>query len=224
MSHRSLIKIEINMKSEEKIHNDTLFNEIISTYNNPRHLMHKKMTHVLKYVQQGEALIDVGCGIGEFIVRLQDRFHTLAGVDISRPEIEFVKKRIGNSPKVFLHCGELESFHFPDEHFDVCLCLDVLEHVQSPPLLLQEINRILKKGGSLVVTVPNWYDIIVSKVLRLNPLHIHTFTPWRWMAILRKAGFKIRSYRAVDFPIIHSEFLSKRIPFLGMCVFILASK
>ena len=212
------------MKSEKKILNDTLFNEIISTYDNPRHLMHKKMTHVLKYVQQGEALIDVGCGIGEFTVRLKDRFHTLVGVDISQHEIEFAKKRIGSSQSIFFNCGELDSFHFPDEHFDVCLCLDVLEHVSDLPRLLQETHRILKRGGSIVVTVPNWYDIIVSKVLRLNPLHIHTFTPWRWMAILRKAGFKIRSYRAVDFPLIHSEFLSRKIPILGMCILIIAFK
>ena len=204
--------------------NDTLFNEIISTYNNPNHLMHKKMEHVLKCVQPGNAIIDVGCGIGEFIVRLQDRFHTLVGVDISQPEIEFAKKRIGNSSNVSLYCGELNSHHFPNEHFDVCLCLDVLEHVPDLPRLLQETHRILKKGGSIVVTVPNWYDIIVSKVLRLNPLHIHTFTPWRWMAILKKAGFKIRTYRAVDFPVIHSEFLSKKIPFLGMYILIIAFK
>jgi len=182
------------------------------------------MTHVLKYVQQGEALIDVGCGIGEFTVRLKDRFHTLVGVDISQPEIEFAKKRIGNPSHVFLHCGKLESFHFPDEHFDVCLCLDVLEHVSDLPGLLKETHRILKRGGNIIVTVPNWYDIIVSKVLRLNPLHINTFTPWRWKAILKENGFEIRLYRAVDFPVIHSEFLSKKIPFLGMCVFILASK
>ena len=120
---RPLIQIGLNMKQEEKNFNDTLFNEIIITYNNPRHLMHKKMTDVLKYVQEGGALIDVGCGVGEFIFRLQDRFHTLGGVDISRPEIEFTQKRIGNSLNVFLHYGELESFHFRDKKgFDSKAC------------------------------------------------------------------------------------------------------
>jgi ubiquinone/menaquinone biosynthesis C-methylase UbiE len=217
-------KFRLGMKQKEKNLNDTLFNEAISIYNNPHHLMHKKMVRVLKHIQPGDTLLDVGCGIGEFVVRLQDRFHTLVGVDISQAAIEFAKKRIGNSPNVVLHCGELESLHFPDEHFDVCLCLDVLEHVSNIPLVLQETHRILKKGGSLFVTVPNWYDIIVSKVLRLNPLHINTFTPWRWKAILKENGYKIQFYRAVDFPIVHSEFLSKRIPFLGMCILIIAFK
>ncbi|MEW6376487.1 MAG: class I SAM-dependent methyltransferase [Thermodesulfobacteriota bacterium] len=217
-------KFELTMKKEEKNLNDTLFNEIISTYSNPNHLMHKKMKHVLKYVQPGNALIDVGCGIGEFLVRLQDRFHTLVGVDISQPEIEFAKKRLGNSSNVFLHCGKLESFHFPDEHFNVCLCPDVLEHVPTLFPLLQEIYRILRTHGDLIVTVPNWYDIIVSKILNKNPQHVNTFTPWHWMAILKKAGFKIRFYRAIDFPLISSEFLSKKIPILGMCILIVAFK
>jgi len=212
------------MKQKEKNLDDTLFNEVISTYNNPHHLMHKKMVRVLKHIQPGDTLLDVGCGIGEFIVRLQDRFHTLVGVDISQPEIEFAKKRIGNSPNVFLHCGELESFHFPDEHFDVCLCLDVLEHVSTVFPLLQEIYGILRTHGDLIVTVPNWYDIIVSKFLNKNPQHVHTLTPWRWMGMLEKVGFKIRFYRAVDFPLIHSDLLPRKIPILGMCILIIAFK
>jgi len=215
-------KFGLNMKQEEKSLNDTLFNEIISTYNDPHHLMHKKLKQLLNYVKPGDALIDVGCGIGEFIVRLKDRLNTLIGIDISRHEIEFAKNRAASSQNIFFSCGELDSFHFPDERFDVCLCLDVLEHVTHPCLVLQEINRILKRRGSLIVTVPNWYDIIVSKVLRQNPLHIHTFTPWRWMNILRRGGFKIELCRAVDFPVLRSDFLARKIYFLGMWILIIA--
>jgi ubiquinone/menaquinone biosynthesis C-methylase UbiE len=213
-----------DMKQEEKDLNDTLFDEIICTYNSSRHLMHKKMKHVLKYVQKGETLIDVGCGIGEFIVQLKDHFHTLVGVDINPREIEFAKKRLGRQDNVSLYCGELESLRFPDEHFDVCLCLDVLEHVPTVFQLLQETYRVLRTDGDLIVTVPNWYDIIVSKTLKRNPQHVNTFTPWHWMGILRKVGFKIRFYRAVDFPLIKSDFLSREIPILGMCILIVAHK
>jgi len=80
---------------------ERLFNKIILTYNDPKHLMYKKMSHILRYITPGDTLIDVGCGIGEFIVRIQDQFNTIVGVDISQPEIDFAKKRIGNSKKVF---------------------------------------------------------------------------------------------------------------------------
>lgn len=201
-----------------------LFEEVISTYHNPYHLMYKKMRTVLEYIKQGEKLIDVGCGIGEFVYQLKDRFNTLVGVDISSREIDFAKKRMEKFENVFLYLGELNSFHFPDGHFNVCLCLDVLEHVPTVFPLLQEIYRILRAHGDLIVTVPNWYDIIVSKVLNKNPQHVNTLTPWHWMTIIKKVGFKISIYRAIDYPLIHSDYLSKRIPIFRMCILIIAFK
>jgi ubiquinone/menaquinone biosynthesis C-methylase UbiE len=212
------------MCPEENNVNNKLFDEVALTYHDPNHLMYKKMKIVLEHIRPARALIDVGCGIGEFIVRLRDHFQTVVGIDISPREIEFAKRRLAKYENVSLHCGELESFHFADEHFDVCLCLDVLEHVPAVFPLLQEVHRILRNHADLVVTVPNWYDILYAKVLNKNPLHVHTLPPWEWMAILKKAGFKIRLYRAVDFPLIHSDFLSKKIPILGMCILIVASK
>ncbi len=182
------------------------------------------MRLVLKYVRSGESLIDVGCGTGEFLIQLRDRFKTLVGMDISPRAIEFASNKVGKDEKILLYQGELGSFRFSEEAFDVCLCLDVLEHVPQLFPLIQEIYRILRPGGDLIVTVPNWYDIIITKILRKNPFHINTLTPWRWMALLQKSGFKIRFYRAVDFPFLKSDFLARKIPFLGMCILIGAVK
>lgn len=184
--------------------------------------MHKKMKLVLDYVRQGESLIDIGCGTGEFIVQLRERFNTLVGIDTNSHAIEFTVKRVGKDRNILLQCGELDSFHFPAEHFDVCLCLDVLEHVKDLPALLKEIHRILRPGAEMIVTVPNWYDMIVSGILKIDPFHINTFTPWRWMKLLKRAGFKIKLFRAVDFPILKSDFLARKIYFLGMCILIVA--
>jgi len=86
---------------------------------------------------------------------------------------------VGKDNNILLKCGELDSLDFPAEQFDVCLCLDVLEHVKDLPPFLQEIHRILRPKAEMIVTVPNWYDIVVSGILRIDPLHINTFTPWR---------------------------------------------
>lgn len=191
-------------------------------YKNPSHLMHKKMKLVLNHVGQGRSLIDIGCGTGEFIVHLRERFNKLVGIDMNSYAIEFTAKRVGKDRNILLECGELESLHFPAEHFEVCLCLDVLEHVKDLPPLLEEIHRILRPGAEIIVTVPNWYDIIISGIFRMDPLHINTFTPWRWMRLLKRAGFKIKFYRAVDFPILKSDLLARKIYFLGMGILIVA--
>jgi ubiquinone/menaquinone biosynthesis C-methylase UbiE len=198
------------------------FEKLDLTYKNPSHLMHKKMKLVLDYVRQGESLIDIGCGTGEFIVQLRERFNTLVGIDTNSYAIEFTARRVGKDRNILLQCGELDSFCFPAEHFDVCLCLDVLEHVKDLPTLLKEVHRILRPGAAMIVTVPNWYDMIVSGILKIDPFHINTFTPWRWMRLLKRFGFKIKFYRAVDFPILKSDFLARKIYFLGMCILIVA--
>jgi len=200
------------------------FEKLDLTYKNPSHLMHKKMKLVLDYVRQGESLIDIGCGTGEFIVQLRERFNTLVGIDTNSHAIEFTARRVGKDRNILLQCGELDSLHFTAEHFDVCLCLDVLEHVKDLSTLLKEIHRILRPGAEMIVTVPNWYDMIVSGILQIDPFHINTFTPWRWMNLLKRAGFKIKLFRAVDFPILKSDFLARKIYFLGMCILIVAMR
>jgi len=197
------------------------FEQLDLFYKKSSHLTHKKMKLILNYIKGGESLIDIGCGTGEFIVQLKDRFSSLVGIDISSSAIDFTAKRVGTQGNILLKCGQLKSFHFPAEHFDTCLCLDVLEHLEKP-LLLEEIYRILRPGAELIVTVPNWYDIIVSGVFKKDPLHVTTLTPWSWMNCLRRAGFKIKDYRAVEFPILKSDFLARKIYFLDMCILTVA--
>ena len=204
------------------IPNNKYYEKLDLIYKTPSHLMHKKMKLVLNYVRRGGSFIDIGCGTGEFIVQLRDRFNTLVGIDTSSHAIEFTARRVGKDKNILLECGELGSFHFPVEHFDVCLCLDVLEHVKDLSRLLKEIHRIIRPGAEMIVAIPNWYDIIISGILRIDPFHINTFTPWGWMRLLKRAGSKIKVYRAVDFPILKSDLLARKIYFLGMCILIVA--
>ncbi|MGZ5221278.1 MAG: class I SAM-dependent methyltransferase, partial [Chitinophagaceae bacterium] len=50
--------------------------------------------------------------------------------------------------------GSVTQLPFPDEHFDIVCALDVLEHVEEDAAAMQELKRVLKTGGALVVTVP----------------------------------------------------------------------
>jgi len=77
------------------------FEKLDLTYKNPSHLMHKKMKLVLNYVRQGETLIDIGCGTGEFIVQLRECFNKLGGIDTSSHAIEFTARRVGKVVQEF---------------------------------------------------------------------------------------------------------------------------
>lgn len=96
-------------------------------------------------------LLDIGCGTGKLMEDLEI-FGRVFGVDSSAISLDFCRKRgIKNVSKCRLSQQELP---FKDNYFNVITCLDVIEHIENPIDALLEINRVLKPGGYLVVTVP----------------------------------------------------------------------
>lgn len=70
------------------------FEDLDLTYRNSHDLLHKKMRLILKHVKPGRLLIDMGCGTGEFLVQLRDRFESLAGIDASSESIKFASRKV----------------------------------------------------------------------------------------------------------------------------------
>ena len=107
-----------------------------------------------EYVPAGAtAHLDFGCNKGEFLNKLKDKkVGRLVGVDVSE---EAVKQGQGLFPELeIIKIDEAASLPFDDAAFDSITILDVLEHVYEQTELLIELNRVLKDGGKLVVTVP----------------------------------------------------------------------
>ena len=197
------------------------YKELHEAYASPGHLMYKKMRMVTDTIGGGRALLDFGCGEGEFLSRMAGKFDRLAGIDATDEAVRTTNKRLGDKADIYKYDGGM-----PDipGGFDWVACLDVLEHLPNPSAVLAELYALMAPGGRMVVTVPNWYDIINAKILGRNKFHLQTHTPWGWMAILKDAGFTVESCRAVSFPVIKSDFLARRLYFLGMCIMIRAKK
>lgn len=102
---------------------------------------------------------------------------------------------------------ERDRFPFPDEHFDVALCCELIEHLTADPMhMLIELNRVLKWGGLLIVTTPNIASAFsLGKALagnspyvygEYNPKspgdrHSREYTPNDIKLALNAAGFKV---------------------------------
>jgi len=115
---------------------------------------HNRWGFAWEHVPTGPvAHLDFGCSKGLFLSKLRRRKGgRLVGVDVSEekvkqgrelfPDLEIIKIR------------EAASLPFDDGTFDSVTILDVLEHVYEQTQLLAELNRVLKDGGEMVVTVP----------------------------------------------------------------------
>lgn len=91
-----------------------------------------------------------------------------------------------------------EGLPYEDAYFDTVYLGEVIEHLSNPGFVLQEINRILKADGVLIMDTPNAYS--TSKLLKWflkreenlgDPTHIIIFTPGSLIALLKKNGFDV---------------------------------
>lgn len=102
-----------------------------------------------------DRILDCGCGDGLFLVALSEISNCqLYGLDIDRTNLRLAKKYLeGKSVKLVY--GDVVKMPFKDEFFDKIYCSEVLEHVAEDKKAVLEMKRVLKKEGTLIVTVPN---------------------------------------------------------------------
>jgi len=95
-------------------------------------------------------VLDVGCGSGERMRRLEPAGWECIGIDASEPAVTS-----GVEKGLDIRRAEATALPFPDESFDAVLMSHSIEHCQDPRRAVQEAARVLKRGGSLTVTTPN---------------------------------------------------------------------
>ncbi len=104
-------------------------------------------------------VLDVGCGSGVLLARMQSLGWQVEGVEVDPDGVKAARAR-----GVPVRLGMLEKQGFPDNHFDAVHSAHVIEHVYDPLSLLRECHRILKPGGTLVILTPNIASIRTQAV------------------------------------------------------------
>lgn len=130
-------------------------------------------------------ILDVGCGVGETLRRLESLGFHVHGVTINPEEI-----RLASHPRIHLMDiqGDLEATPLAGACFDAILCFDCLEHLVSPLEGLLTMNRLLRPEGVLLVYLPpaGWTECEYH-VLIPDPRQL------RWL--LNLAGFDLEQRR-----------------------------
>lgn len=94
--------------------------------------------------------LDLGCGTGMMLSELGTRFEAPFGTDLSAEALSFARTRV----PVALAQSDARDLPFPDSHFDLITCLDIIEHVRDDVACIRESLRVCKPGGYLVLSVP----------------------------------------------------------------------
>lgn len=131
--------------------------ELISAYLEPGRVESHKF--VIDYVLSknfGHKIIDVGFGSGDFLKLLLQRAPELQyevhGLDYSDAAVERAKRII---PGGKFMTGDVYAMPYEENYFDQVFCIQTLEHLKDPHKVLAEFDRVCKRDGMIVITIPN---------------------------------------------------------------------
>lgn len=170
--------------------------------------------------------LDIGCGPGTinnlgYYERFKKEFK-IYGIDFLKKNISLIKKRF---PQGYFSVANAEKIPFPKQTFDYVMSRHVLEHVTDLNIVVSEMSRISKKGGTLLIAVPDQrLEKLLIKILPhyLEEGHHHqrVFSKKMLVAILKKNGFKIISVSYQKWPmfliVLILAFLSRIFPQVSM--------
>ncbi len=166
---------------------------------------------------EGETIVDVGCYIGTFVREASRRFpdRTVIGIDYSEDNIRIAQLLYPDLRDRFRRMS-IYRLEMADASIDCVTLQEVLEHLEGAALAIKEVNRVLKQGGVLVVSVPNPFYVwriatfvgseinnafrrwrgratrlgveVLSEDIEWDR-HIYAWTPQTLLTLLKKNGF-----------------------------------
>ena len=124
----------------------------------------KSASHALLEPERGQRLLDVGCGRGDDVRALAPRVGPngcVVGIDVSETLIGEARQR-GTDPCVRFHQADAHAMPFADASFDAARVERVLQHVQDPARVLTEMARVVRPGGIIVASEPDWGTLAID--------------------------------------------------------------
>ncbi len=136
----------------------------------------------------GAVVLEAGCGEGYGAAMLAGVARRVVAADYDGPSVAHVRARY---PEIDVVRTNLVVLPVRSASVDVVANFQVIEHLWDQPGFLAECHRVLRPGGTLLVTTPNRITFSPGQDTPLNPFHTRELDPDELASLLRAAGFDV---------------------------------
>lgn len=127
------------------------------------------VTQVLRMVNTESHVLDLGCGTAPVLSKLRRYGVKVSGLDYSADMLEHARSRLRSLglDDTDLQQGDCRATPYPAASFDVIVCLGVISYIENYDAVLDEIDRLLKPGGRVLISFRNVFNPVFSDPVRL---------------------------------------------------------
>ncbi len=182
------------------------------------HFIHKNLHAIPSFryirsclqIKHREKVLDAGCGTGYLLHYIMDEKGKGYGIDISHDAIGLAKRSF---PQHSFRQGSLTKLPYPSNYFDKIYCFNVIEHIADQKKAMQELRRVLKPNGTIVLGTNDKHSLswkLFCLFYGGDSTHIHEFTASEFIEYTRHyfkvTGWKKSSCIGRYHPLINSIF------------------
>lgn len=168
-------------------------------YLDPRHQVYEQPLRWAAFarmspIKPGERVLDIGCGVGTWSVRMAEQGAQVLGVDISAAMIDMAEPHAGVEYRV----AAAHELDCPDRYFDLVVSVTVLQHITDPEELkraLRNLRRMLKDSGRFFVLEYSPLHSVPSQELTYMRYRTHQ----QWIELMAGEGFALSASGGVRF-------------------------
>ncbi|VAX20814.1 hypothetical protein MNBD_IGNAVI01-3199 [hydrothermal vent metagenome] len=170
-------------------------------------------------LRDNDKILEIGAGAGFALNHLKTNVHKYFLLDISTHNLKRVREK--TEGEIYPISGDVFNLPFPSESFDFILLSEVLEHLNDPLMALTEIQRVLKHGGSFIVSVPYKEVITYQMCIHCNKptptnAHLHSFDENKLVDLVKSAGLTpVKTSKCLNKAAnrLHFNLFTKSLPF-----------
>ena len=169
---------------------------------------YKETLETFESFRKNNMLLEVGCGAGFFLLEAKNKQWIASGIEKG----SLIKEKL-REKNIVIHNDLFNKSELKNNSFDVIVMIEVIEHLPDPVLYLNRCFELLRPGGAIYITTPN-FNCIERRILKNEyriisyPEHIWYFTPLSLHKTLSKNNFSRKRLKTHGFSI--SEFKKRK--------------